>query len=53
MNSKGHLILSLIKSVLRIVGCLFAICEGNYTFAFWMLAGAEAIGIGEELVDKR
>jgi len=53
MNSKGHLILSLIKSVIRIVGCFVGAYTGNFPLGFMILAFAEALGVTEELVDKR
>jgi len=46
--SKKHFYLSMIKSAIRLVGCLLAIPYGIVALAF-MLAVAEFIGIAEEL----
>ena len=53
MNSKGHLYISLGKSVLRIVSAIATIATMN---VLWMALGfgiAEVLGILEEIVDKR
>ena len=47
--SKGHFYISLAKSAIRIVGCVFLI-QGNFVIAGLMLLGAEGLGICEELV---
>lgn len=51
---KGHFYVSLVKSVLRIAGCIGAInmaspSEGILVFAIAFLV-AEILGIGEELI---
>ncbi len=46
---KGHFYVSLAKSAIRIVGCVFLI-QGNFVIAGLMLLGAEGLGICEELV---
>jgi len=46
---KGHFYVSLVKSAVRIVGCVFLI-QGNFVIAGLMLLGAEGLGICEELV---
>ena len=46
---KGHFYVSLAKSVIRIIGCVFLI-QGNFVIAGLMLLGAEGLGICEELV---
>jgi hypothetical protein len=46
---KGHFYMSLAKSAIRIVGCVFLI-QGNFVVAGLMLLGAEGLGIAEELV---
>jgi len=53
MNSKGHLVISIIKSMLRIVGCFIAIDSKNFSLGFSMFMIAEGLGVAEELVDKR
>jgi hypothetical protein len=53
MKSKGHLWTSLIKSLIRIGGCLLALQYNNLSIALVFLAGAEILGIVEELVDLR
>jgi len=53
MNSKGHLFLSLLKSVLRILGSFLAVTGKSFRVGFTMYGLAELLGIGEELVDKR
>lgn len=53
MNSKGHLIISIIKSGLRIFGCIsFLISKSPDGFLTLMLL-AELLGVLEELVDNR
>tara|TARA_R100001163_G_C5050296_1_gene187190 strand:- start:165 stop:332 length:168 start_codon:yes stop_codon:yes gene_type:complete len=46
----AHFWLSMIKSGVRIVGCLI-LCNGLFLFAGGFLLLAEVIGIAEELVD--
>lgn len=53
MNSKGHFIISMIKSWLRLFGCVACVLGKNFTFAMWTFGIAECFGIIEELVDKR
>ena len=50
----NHFSVSIIKSVLRIVGCAIVIANYDYVklFAVCFLA-AEILGIVEEFVDKR
>ena len=55
MNSKQHFILSVIKSLIRIIGCCCAMFSGVpivYTLGFTFFL-AELIGILEEIFDKR
>lgn len=53
MNSKGHLIISLSKSVIRIVGgCVALVVDNVLPLALGIII-AEIGGILEELVDKR
>jgi len=52
MNSKGHLIISFLKSFIRILSCVFAICGNFLVFPIGFLL-AEILGVFEELVDKR
>lgn len=53
MNSKGHLILSIIKSVVRIVSCVLTIVIKSITPMAIGFMIAEGLGICEEMVDKR
>ena len=53
MNSKGHLYISLGKSILRIVSAVVTIITKD---VLWLASGfglAEVLGVFEELVDKR
>lgn len=53
MNSLGHLLISIFKSILRIGACIWTLCTGTIIpLAIGFLA-AEVLGIAEELVDKR
>ena len=53
MNSFGHLVVSLVKSILRIFACVWCIYNGSVMpLAIGFLA-AEVLGILEELLDKR
>ena len=53
MNSIGHLLVSIVKSIIRIVACAFSIHTGTVLpLAIGFLA-AEVLGIAEELVDER
>ncbi len=53
MNSKGHLIISLSKSVIRMVGGCAALVVGNVLPLALGIIIAEIGGILEEVVDKR
>lgn len=51
MNDNGHFVVSILKSILRLVGCFVAL-----TYLDWgimLFAIAELLGIVEEIVDKR
>lgn len=52
MGSKGHLIVSLIKSIIRIVAGIFLL-PTPYLVVGVLFILAEVLGILEELVDKR
>lgn len=57
MNSKSHLYISLIKSIIRIIACFILLWCGKDNdpirlFAF-LFSTAELLGIAEELLDKR
>ena len=53
MNSFGHLVVSIIKSIMRIFACVWCIYSGEVMpLAIGFLA-AEVLGIIEELLDKR
>lgn len=53
MNSKGHLYISLSKSVIRILGCGVAMRNESIGVLAMALVLAEILGMVEELVDKR
>jgi len=53
MNSKWHLVVSNIKSIVRIVGCIIAIITKRIDILAWWLLFAEILGILEEIGDKR
>jgi len=53
MNSKWHLVVSNIKSVVRILGCIIAILTKSITILAVYFFAAELLGILEELGDKR
>lgn len=53
MNSKGHLYISLGKSILRIASSIITIVTKD---VLWLAGGfglAEVLGVFEELVDER
>lgn len=53
MNSKWHFIVSNIKSLCRIIGCVATVFTGKLeVLAIWLLI-AEVLGILEEVGDKR
>lgn len=53
MNSKGHLFISLAKSMIRIVGGAIALTIGSIAPLAIGIILAEIGGILEELVDER
>ena len=53
MNSKWHLIISLVKSGLRIIGLLSIIFTTNLLVFVALFFGAEILGVAEEFGDKR
>ena len=53
MNSKGHLFISVSKSIVRIGSCVWSLISGKVTPLAVGFLGAEVLGILEELVDKR
>jgi hypothetical protein len=53
MNSKGHLYVSLAKSLLRIAGVIICLITKQVIGLAVMLGLAEVLGIVEELVDGR
>ena len=53
MNSKGHLIISTIKSCIRIASCIITLFNHNIAYLAIGFGIAELSGIIEELVDKR
>lgn len=48
----NHFNVSIMKSVVRIVGCI-ALVYGNLAAAGCLLVAAELLGVVEEFVDKR
>jgi len=53
MNSKEHLVYSIVKSLIRIFSCMACLINENIlTLAFGFLI-AELLGIMEELCDER
>lgn len=53
MNSKGHLVISLTKSVIRVVGGIITLCSKSIVPVAVGIIVAEIGGVLEELVDKR
>lgn len=53
MNSKGHLIISILKSAFRILSCVLSIVFKDFVPMAIGFAVAEILGILEELVDER
>lgn len=53
MNSKGHLIISLAKSAIRVVGGVAALISGMILPLAIGIIIAEIGGVLEELVDRR
>ncbi|MBD5534654.1 MAG: hypothetical protein HDQ99_03130 [Lachnospiraceae bacterium] len=53
MNSKGHLIISLGKSAIRVVGGIAALIKKSVVPLAIGIVVAEVGGVLEELVDKR
>lgn len=53
MNSKWHLYISVLKSLLRIFGCIAVIVKTDIMFFSISFIAAEVLGILEELGDKR
>lgn len=53
MNSKGHFLISMAKSGIRIFGSILAIKKRNINVLAGSMLGAEILGIAEEIVDKR
>ena len=53
MNSLGHLLISIGKSIIRIGSCIWSICTGAVLPIAIGFLVAEVLGILEELVDKR
>lgn len=53
MNSLGHFLVSLSKSILRIGACIWTVVSGNVVVLATGFGIAELLGILEEVVDKR
>lgn len=53
MNSKGHLIISLAKSIIRVVGGIVTLATDSVIPLAIGIIVAEVGGVLEELVDKR
>ena len=53
MNSTGHLLVSVAKSILRMGACVWCLYTGTVLPLAVGFLAAEILGIVEELVDKR
>lgn len=53
MNSKGHLYISLLKSAIRIIGCVSTLVTKDIVLLAVAFGFAELLGVLEELADKR
>ena len=53
MNSKGHLLISLAKSAIRVIGGIVTLTSGSVIPVAVGVIVAEIGGVLEELVDKR
>lgn len=53
MNSKWHFYISVVKSVVRILGCASALVFSKWEIVAVALGLAEVLGIVEEVGDKR
>ena len=53
MNSKGHLLISLAKSTIRVIGGIATLTTGSVVPVAVGVIIAEIGGVLEELVDKR
>ena len=53
MNSKGHLYISLVKSSIRILGCIGTYFSRDVMILVGSFGFAELLGVVEELADGR
>ena len=53
MKDKGHFIISLVKSLLRLAGCTVCMFTTNLIHLAIAFGLAEILGILEEVADKR
>jgi uncharacterized MnhB-related membrane protein len=53
MGDKGHFIISLVKSLIRIAACIVAIFQKDILSLAIGFGVAEILGILEEVADKR
>lgn len=53
MGDKGHFLISVAKSALRILACLLTIFQKDVMYLAVGFGIAEVLGILEEVVDKR
>ncbi len=53
MNSKGHLLISLAKSVIRVIGSIITLINKSVIPLALGIVVAEIGGVLEEFVDKR
>lgn len=53
MNSEGHLIVSLVKSAIRVIGAMITLTTDSVIPVAIGIIIAEIGGVLEELVDKR
>jgi hypothetical protein len=53
MNDKGHFYVSLLKSALRIIGCVHYLATFSVVPFVSLFLAAEVLGIVEEIFDRR
>lgn len=53
MNSRGHLLFSIAKSLIRMCGGAITFRSGDVRILAFAIIVAEILGVGEELVDRR
>lgn len=53
MNSKWHLYISVVKSIIRIASCVISVFAHKFEYLAIGLGIAEGLGILEEIKDER